>query len=1586
MKRELAMIFKGFLCAGLVAMTAAVTAGVANPYNGIKYSTSTTIVPGEWNRNYSAAKKYADANNIPLLVFWGNDGCAWCKKLEEAMASSTFKKWAAEKQTAMVFCINQGTGDDKESAKAKEALKKWNGSISEYPYVGVYWKSGLNGVSKSTVAWVGRTGKMKKTGPSLVKELTNTLDYYLAKWTPYKGGQFTLTASEGHRYEIEAGTTTLKMDLMRAEMAKNYAATDTVSIITSDGAPEYATTVTWEEGEVAKELSLLIGEGGVTNLPALKAGESFTVKLNDEANPTLKTKTEVVFVEKKNAADNPYWIGEREDLDFGEWTMDLEQAKSLAASEGGLVLVSIQGSLWCPDCANTERNFLGLEEGGENRFQAWAREKKLALVSVDIPNFTGTNVTDFTSPALLSRTAAESTLARNKPTENPAISGADEALTQPQLRSGLGYQSRKGISAAEAQETLKEFQKLVNTNTKDGGFHRPEDGNPYRTGVPLFVLLRSDGSVAARFTRFASVSPMKADQANFESYLKRFEEMIEIANAAEGTVDATEIENNDPRTTPLTLSVRDGSAEGRLSNADFQDVFRLEGMTGAGSVELKVSSETSDAKVSVEFYQVRGGELTKVGDSQLVTLSSAGATVSGAFATAGDSFVLVKGQDIKDDSFKAESEEASHFQDFALTAKLTKLLPQEGAATIVTEAGDKYEMEVVASQIYRLTGAKVESGLEQKEGDYYVATSTGAALLEATGDTLVYQKWVPGKIGFLTANKTIKETVKSTVVKFGRSGGTSGSVKVRISVNPVETTYFYYDKKDTARFTVNNAGWCPDNPILNHEFVYADGMKAEDQVYTIELDQTAALLKKYYGNGKVVLSAEILEGDITCDRLTYVLGVTDTSTPKAGAVKFVSAQPYFAKAYTVYALENETVDLTLARVDAWVGDVATKFSKPKGSTLTITGTVGFEDGCQWWDNLDDENKIVTVGNLPKGGTSVKLTLAPVSPLKAKSSSTKAVTIVSVATNAPMFAQQQAAFDVVRYTALADVSCALDSAYAPVVEGERLTLTKLSGSIPSGLSAKYDAEAKALVFTGATTSKAGTYTAYYRLNAVRSKKLTVSGLPIKVSFHVVDFAALGGDTETYGSISNAAVTTTRTLTTLAVFGSDGAENRLAGTLTLTLPRTGKASAKYVCSAGTVTFSAKSWDAKPATAADGTLSVTMKGNKAGYGLVVRAFADGTVVVEVTDPQYPGSTLEASSLGQVWNSKHPASAWRGLYTMTLVPGGTEVMSGGGVTKTLPGGIREANETFSALAPRGSGYLVLKMTGKDSKSAGSVGNYNSGTMVWSGKLANGTSVSGSAVLSEGVDEFLGEDDMAYLPIFKKTSADRLAVLVGIACGACDAGEPTPESCRVVEPALGVLGEWSHVATPAAAQASYSMDIHAFGSYYSPSVALTNYCAISYVSTDALDFVIDTEALGEVGYSSTYGTGVPSAIDELQIKVVSAKKAVDDKLKITSLLNPQKVTVSVNRATGVVSGTFDLTYELNGMKKKAATWRGVLLPGWGKECSCGEAGAGVYLPFVNGGFTFADSVPYETTSKGKTVQKTLSVNRGGIATIGRPE
>ena len=155
-------------------------------------------------------------------------------------------------------------------------------------------------------------------------------------------------------------------------------------------------------------------------------------------------------------------------------------------------------------------------------------------------------------------------------------------------------------------------------------------------------------------------------------------------------------------------------------------------------------------------------------------------------------------------------------------------------------------------------------------------------------------------------------------------------------------------------------------------------------------------------------------------------------------------------------------------------------------------------------------------------------------------------------------------------------------------------------------------------------------------------------------------------------------------------------------------------------------------------------------------------------------------------------------------------------------------------------------------------------------------------------------------------------------------------------------------------------VDFGVYGAVYDRTEDLRTCCEEFYQTADlALGF--DVEDLVDTAY------GVPSAPAALQVTVTDSDIVVKP-----GQANPSSITLRLNRATGVVSGQFRLPC---GDKAVPATYRGVVVTGWGEGCGCGPTAGLKTLPLLNGSFWFSDRVPYGSG-------KTLSVKRGGLATI----
>ena len=106
-------------------------------FNDVVYSEDATIVPGEWTCRFNLAKAYAEENDLPLIVFWGNSGCPHCAVTEHALGTKEFVTWQRDRGVVMAFTI--GGKHDLEDTRAAYQFTR-PASKGTIPYVAVYWK------------------------------------------------------------------------------------------------------------------------------------------------------------------------------------------------------------------------------------------------------------------------------------------------------------------------------------------------------------------------------------------------------------------------------------------------------------------------------------------------------------------------------------------------------------------------------------------------------------------------------------------------------------------------------------------------------------------------------------------------------------------------------------------------------------------------------------------------------------------------------------------------------------------------------------------------------------------------------------------------------------------------------------------------------------------------------------------------------------------------------------------------------------------------------------------------------------------------------------------------------------------------------------------------------------------------------------------------------------------------------------------------------------------------------------------------------------------------------------------------------
>ena len=1237
--------------AGLAAMIG--IAASAEVYNKVTYSKG-AVVPGEWNADYKKCKAYQEANGNPIIVFWGNSGCSHCEKSENSIGTDAeLAAWLKENEIVLSFSIG---GNGNFPSASASAAKKFAGPTGSYPFVCYYWKD------ESGKEHVMRT-KGDTTGAKMLAAAKSTF----AGWSPClkEAGNFP-ASSEYNRLEAEPGTETVDFTMTRD--SAHAAATNLTIQAVAKGKVISSKSLVWTKGQTSQAVSV-----DVSKASGLKDGDDITLQVVDAKGGTKAlAKTTVTWVDKPNSASNPLWIGE--EVNFGEWTMDLDAAKALVAkTEGAFTLVSIQGSQWCPDCANTDRNFLDLESNGVNLFKAWAVENKVALVTIDIPNFSD-EAGNFSSPTLLSRKAYESTLARNYyvdkngnkvttfkerdigktvfPSETPELTGADPALTQAVPRSGLGYLTRKGVSDADAKKVLDRNHELVTKNTAAGGFHRPEDTNKKRTGVPIFVLLRQDGTVAGRFTKFAAVSPFKADRANFTAYVTRIEELM---NAA---IDDGEIENNDATSTKKTLDAADGLLAGSLSHADNLDYYRLDGVQ-AGALQTVSLAPVGPATGEVTLEILKGTEVVATTNAALAEGIDVEVKVDDAGA---DYFVAAK-VDRDAEAFAAASAKTT-FRAYAMMAA-TVLVPETTNKTF-NASGDTVSIRVETGKIYKISGidgAVPGKLVWLKSGYFYQAYVTEDVAVKVAGGPIDYQRWETGSVGFDGSGMAVSETAGTVEIPVVRKDGTSGNVSVEV-------------KLDLDRSVCTDKDGNPGYDVASYSdktFAWNEG---EEKAFRLPITLKSGV---DYGemDGMYVFTLKVVDGMAEISSSEYVLTVSKSVTPGPGKVAFADDAKVFAKV-------SEGAVLTVERRNGSDGAVSAKLKTTLGSLETTEVA---------WASHELTTHEVELAGVAVGKTA-KVSFSGFTGGLAADKTGKTVSVTMVADDAPEFLASEFAWPAYRNVKFSKSCPVIGMASA----ANKLTAKKISGSLPKGLSIAWTGDAKFEV-SGVPT-KAGDYEAVYQVIETRGKT-KVNGLTAKIVISVIDPAATDPAHPELMPLNNSCLVK-RDFTDVMIVSK--CDHRLLGTLTFQIPKgsTGKVSGKYKCAAGTVTFKApKSWSALDG---DNSLISEMDGNISGYKLTVKALANGEVDVNLVDPTHSDCDLGATIASAPWSAADSAEAWQGYYTVALVDGAVEGFTG-------------------------CGFMTLKMS--------SASDWKKGSMAWTLKLPNGKSFSGKSVLTRGDETY---------------------------------------------------------------------------------------------------------------------------------------------------------------------------------------------------------------------------------------------------------
>lgn len=550
MKREFGNLRSMLKVMAVVAWGA--VAHAADPMNS-----QSSFEPGIWCSDYSAAKAYADAENVPMLVFWANPSCKYCGLLEEACRTAEFRAWQAERKFAMVFSYGDAT--------VKKIVKN---ASNEYPYMMIYWlKPSGEVVMEKFTGKAGRMPAPASPDDSLQKQLMDVMDAYADGWESgadggngYCGGNFIVPDTDKARLEVRKDATSVLVPLIRTNGVSRIATNRMVS-------GSWAADVVWGKGEAKKYVAV--------PLSGLDIGDDVEVVLEHDGE-IRDTGVVHVVAEPACSTHNPKWLGEP--FDFGEWTMDLAAAREKTAKADGqaFTLVFFTGSLWCPWCLGMENHVLDTEE-----FRTLAKDNQISLVLLDEVK---RSPYDSTSKAPYAVTTVPN--------------GAPPSLLRYEVgsngASGAAYLSRKGIGHEEAEAKL-----LTNTllGYPGGEFCAP---GAFRTGYPTFIMLDKQGNIRARFVYHSDTSNGRDENGAYfcdkDENLQRFQDFIALsANPA--------IVENDKFYSTTSLSHEIGtSTELKLQVCHNVNSYRL---IGANSSRVTFKAVYDSANRGVTFSVVR---------------------------------------------------------------------------------------------------------------------------------------------------------------------------------------------------------------------------------------------------------------------------------------------------------------------------------------------------------------------------------------------------------------------------------------------------------------------------------------------------------------------------------------------------------------------------------------------------------------------------------------------------------------------------------------------------------------------------------------------------------------------------------------------------------------------------------------------------------------------------------------------------------------------------------------------------------------------------------------------------------------------
>ncbi len=979
---------RGVLAALAMAASFAVNALTLPNAPGMIISDDLPVEPGVWNTNFSAAKKLADENGIPMIVFWADPSCGQCKKLETACATSTIINWQEAKKYVFVFGYGKGGEGSTIKAFAKPP------DSTRWPYCAVYWKG------KTLIRFTGRSSDPTIPAAArkgtLAQQFINVCDMYAGEYEVdvFPGG--TIESVDPEFMYFPNQSTDQARDVELELVREKVGATNQNLTVTYPSGKVETNVVAWAASETSKTLKISIkrseyvpgsnvtfrafnakgavldeAELGFVEAPYL--GGSFVVEPGVlEAEPTVDSLDLDLVRDVKDTFSQTIVVTYKK----APAVLAGTSGRTLAGNPGSDTVEKVVAVDWAKDVTNKvvtvefadadktagNKVSIALKDGDETVGETDIEFIAPVATSIDNPKWIGEDFDygEWTMDldAALAKggrilAATEGTLwctdcanvksylqyqdefiewARDTKVtlvtiDLPSRKDPNNTLLSYASEGGAKYLSRKGISSADAKDIYDRNHQLAYEDWKLS--------DQERTGVPTFFAVRDDGTVAGRITEYTTSSSY-IKNAGVAPTILRLEELLALKeDDAEEDTELAMCENS------FEL---EESVKGTLSGADTIDMYEMEvGADAMAKLTLSPSSElAAPAEVTLALSVVAEDE---DGEDYLEEIATATGDLSQGYIALD---CEVDGEAEYYVTVRATRPAATNKTNlFALaypgdaTAPYTLsssvlVIPAESSKSYTTSSGF-LAIRVVEDEIYRIQGIGDITGVEGLEdvdgkGLYFRATDSGDVVVptqygagEAT--VVTYQIWQPGEFEFVKTEQTAFSFNGAATVAVQRTGGSSGAASVKLTVKEQGGTI------EEGRVTI------PQDLTLS----WNDGESGEKSITVTLFDNQQFSPSEYTVFG--LEAVKLPTGATLDDETDHKLTVSDSTDPVFEETEYdVGLYQNFASGveFGVYNVTNGTVTLT-KKSGALPAGVTLKYDSVKkavvlSGTPTVKGT------------------------------------------------------------------------------------------------------------------------------------------------------------------------------------------------------------------------------------------------------------------------------------------------------------------------------------------------------------------------------------------------------------------------------------------------------------------------------------------------------------------------------------------------------------------------------------------------------------------------------------------------------------------------